>query len=290
MGVSGGRDSIVLLHALLKSGYRHLTVCHLNHQLRGKASNGDADFVRQLAVKNGLAFLSAEADVKKFAQENHLSIETAARNLRYAFFAECARRAQCQELVLAHHADDQIETVLFNFLRGSGAAGLTGMKPQSRRGRLTIYRPLLAVTSDDICAYATEHGLKWRDDASNRSTAHTRNRIRHEILPVLDRSVGRNYRQAILRAAEILSGEEEWMDSLVPSPGDRLSCRELSVWPRALQRRFVRQWLIKKQIVDPGFEEVERVLSLLDAANGPAKINLPGDRHARRRAGEIFVE
>jgi len=290
IGVSGGRDSVVLLHAMLAAGHAQLAVCHLNHGLRGKTSDRDADFVRKLAAAHSQPFLSAKADVKSFARASGQSIETAARTLRYAFFTECARRTGCRRLVLAHHADDQIETVLFNFLRGSGAAGLAGMRPKSKRGTLTIFRPLLALRGETLAGYAAENSLKWREDTSNQSREFTRNRLRLELIPQIEQIAGRNFREAILRAAEIFAAEAEWMATLTPTPTRQLSVADLARQPLAQQRRTLREWLKLHQVTDPGFAEVERVRSLLDLKSGPAKVNLPGDRHARRRAGKLFIE
>ncbi len=289
VGVSGGRDSMVLLHALQRVGYRNLVVCHLVHMLRGKASKADAAFVRRQTAKAGLAFESARAQTRDYASANKKSLELAARELRRAFFAECARKHRCRLLLLAHHADDQIETCLFNFLRGTGPAGLAGIKPVSKLGTLAIHRPLLAVTREEIDRYQKQHRIPFREDSTNAEALHTRNKLRHEILPAIERALGPSFRKAIPRAAEILRAEEEWMSSLVPVPGETLSCRELRALPLALQRRLVRAWLIAQEIPEPGMEETQRVLSLLDTS-GPAKINLPGDRHARRRAGILFLE
>jgi tRNA(Ile)-lysidine synthase len=289
VGVSGGRDSMILLHALQRVGYRQLVVCHLDHMLRGEAAKADAAFVRRQAAKAGLAFESARAQTQDYAAANKKSLELAARELRRAFFAECARKHRSRLILLAHHADDQIETCLFNFLRGTGPAGLAGIKPISKLGNLTIHRPLLAVTREEIDRYQKQHRIPFREDSTNAEYFHTRNKIRHEILPAIERALGPSFRKAIPRAAEILRAEEEWMSSLVPVPGETLSCRELRALPLALQRRLVRAWLIAQKIPEPGMEETQRVLSLLDTS-GPAKINLPGGAHARRRAGLLFLE
>jgi tRNA(Ile)-lysidine synthase len=289
VGVSGGRDSMVLLHALQRVGYRKLVVCHIDHMLRGKAAKADAAFVRRQVAKAGLTFESARARTKDYAIANKKSLELAARELRRAFFAECARKHRCRLILLAHHADDQIETCLFNFLRGSGPAGIAGIKPVSKLGNLAIHRPLLAVSRDDIERYRQLRRIPFREDSSNAEYFHTRNKLRHEILPAIEKMLGPAFRKAIPRAAEILRAEEEWMSSLVPAVAETLSCRDLRAMPLALQRRVARAWLAARGIPEPGWEETCRVLSLLDTA-GPAKINLPGDRHARRRAGVIFLE
>ncbi len=287
VGVSGGRDSMALLHALRALGFEKLIVCHLDHGLRGRASRADAEFVRRSAA--GCGFECARAGTAEFAKRHRMSTEAAARELRYAFFRECARRHHCRTLLLAHHADDQVETCLFNFLRGSGAAGLAGMRLVSMRDGLTIIRPLLAVGRGEIDRYMAENAIRYREDGTNTSVAHTRNRIRHVVIPAIREAFGPSFREAVLRASEIFRMEDEWMESLVPEMGERLSCRELRAMPDALRHRVVIRWLRKSGVRDPGLAETRRVLSLLDPGSGPAKVSLPGNFHARRRAGEIFL-
>lgn len=290
VGVSGGRDSIALLDALVRSGFRRLTVCHLDHGLRGAASAGDARFVRAFAKKHALSFEFARADTKAFAVAAGQSIEHAARDLRRAFFSECARKRRCKRLLLAHHADDQIETCLHNFLRGSGAAGLAGMRAVTRTPTLEIIRPLLGVTREEINQHVEQHRVAFREDASNSQLAHTRNRIRQKLIPAIEKNFGSTFRPAILRAAEIFRAEDDWIEASLPAVLGELSCQALRQLPPALRARTVLRWLRSHRIPDAGFAETQRVLSLLDLANGPAKINLPGDHHARRREGKIFLE
>jgi tRNA(Ile)-lysidine synthase len=289
VGVSGGRDSMVLLHALKAAGFKNLVVCHLDHCLRGRESTADAKFVRRAAAKLGLPFESALAHTREYATANKKSLELAARELRYAFFQECTRRCGCRRLVLAHHADDQIETCLFNFLRGSGAAGLGGMRPHSKRDGLQILRPLLETTRAQIADWAKAHRIAFREDSSNAETAYTRNKLRLRVLPEIEKAVGPTFRAAILRAADILRSEDAWMDSLVPKPCVQLACRELRAMHPALASRFVLRWLRESGIEEPGWRETRAVLSLIEAES-PAKVNLPGGFHARRRAGAIFLE
>jgi len=289
IGVSGGRDSMVLLFALHARGFTRLTVCHLNHGLRGNAAKADARLVERSAHKLGLAFELGEADVKTHARTNKQSIESAARELRHAFFQTCAKAHRSPRIFLAHHADDQVETCLFNFLRGSGTAGLGGMKMCAMLGRLELIRPMLAISRAEISAYAKANRIPYRDDASNQSAAHTRNRIRASVLPVIEKAVGPSFRAAILRAAEISREEDRWMESLISPAECQLSCPGLRSMPEALRRRTVLRWLREQGVKEPGFAETERVLGLLDTA-GPAKVNLPGNLHARRRSGRIFLD
>ncbi|MDD5350670.1 MAG: tRNA lysidine(34) synthetase TilS [Chthoniobacteraceae bacterium] len=297
VGVSGGRDSVALLHALVEAGFRRLIVCHLNHGLRGRAAAADARFVAALAAKLGLELESEKADVTRLAAHTGQSLETAAREARYAFFARVARKRRCRALFLAHHADDQVETFLFNLFRGAGRAGLGGMRRESGRTvegvRLRVLRPLLGVWRKEIDAYVRAHALRFREDASNRAAEFTRNRIRHTLFPVLEEVFGRDIRQALWRTSAILQAEEEWLALLsgAAKEGTELAAPLLQSQPVAQQRRRILAWLRENAVPDTGYGQVEAVRSLLAAgAHGPAKVNLPGGWHARRRAKRLFLE
>jgi tRNA(Ile)-lysidine synthase len=294
VGVSGGRDSVVLLHWLLASGYRRLVVCHLDHRLRGRSSTADARFVERLAAAHELPFELGTVDVKKLAAETRQSTEAAARVARYEFFAQIARRRRCATIFLGHHADDLVETFLINLFRGAGAAGQRGIRAISVRAvgktELVLVRPLLAVWRAEIDAYINAHGLRFREDASNQDVSVLRNRMRHRIIPELEKEFGREIRKTVRRLATIAADEDALLDEAVPETSPRLSVKELRAMPVALQRRAIAQWLRSHAVVNVGFDAVESVRSLLEASGGPAKVNLPGNRHARRRAGELFVE
>lgn len=294
VAVSGGRDSVALLHGLVALGHKKLAVAHLDHRLRGRASAADARFAEKLAARLGLPCTIGHADVRGYAAERGLSIEHAARELRHVFFAGAARRTRCRSVILAHHAGDQVETCLFNFLRGSGAAGLAGMRPESTRRigpiTLTLRRPLLGIRRAEIDTFLAARKIRWREDASNRSAAHTRNRIRERVMPVLTAEFGPSFQEAILRAAEIFAAEEDWMRAETRHFEGELAVKPLLAAPLALRRRAVRSWLERSGVAEVGFAEVERVLTLLDSESGPAKVNLPGSLHARRRQGKLFVE
>jgi tRNA(Ile)-lysidine synthase len=295
IGVSGGRDSVTLLDALVGLGYKKLIVCHLNHKLRGRSSNADARFVEKLAAKYDVDLETGSADVRAIANKKKMSVETAAREARYKFFAKIAKRRRCQTIFLAHHADDLVETFLLNLFRGAGLTGLAAMREISIRRidnvDLTIVRPILGVWRDEIDNYVREHRLKFREDASNKNLAPLRNRLRRRIIPYLEKTLGRKIRTSIWRAATIAAEEEGWIDNMAKHPdakNQHLSVGKLCSMPVALQRRSIMTWLREQKIADIGFEVIERVRSLLDPKI--AKINLPKDRHVRRRAGKIFIE
>jgi tRNA(Ile)-lysidine synthase len=295
IGVSGGRDSVALLHWLISLRYKNLTVCHLNHQLRGRSSDADAQLVGKLAAKYQTDFDIGSADVRALAKKRKISIETAAREARYAFFAETARRRNCGTIFVAHNADDLVETFLINLFRGAGSAGLAGMREISTRLidgiDLTIARPFLCVWRKEIDDYVGESRLRFREDATNKNLNPLRNRIRHRVIPYLEKALGRNIRQNIWRTAIIAAEEEKWIDSeLRDSTHADLSVVKLRALPIALQRRALLKWLRAQNVSDVGFDAIERVRSLADRDARIAKVNLPGNRHARRRGGKIFIE
>jgi tRNA(Ile)-lysidine synthase len=295
VAVSGGADSTALLHLLLEAGYRNLVVAHFNHRLRGRASAADAAWVARLASRLGLPCESGEGEVRRLAAEGRRSVETAAREARYGFLARTARTHRARTVVLGHHADDQVETCLFHFLRGSGLAGLSGMKPRSVRRlggtELALLRPLLPARKADLLDYLKARRIRFREDASNALPGPSRNTLRLDLLPRIGELFGESFRGAVARNARLLADEEEFLAGLA----DPMAARETLPVPLlrglhpALRRRVLHSWLKRRGVEEPGFAEVERVASLLDPA-GPAKVNLPADRHARRRAGILFVE
>jgi len=297
IGVSGGRDSIALLNLLVDLGYKKLVVCHLNHQLRGASSRGDARFVEKIARNLKLDCEIGSTDVGALARRSKLSIETAARFARLAFFVEVARRRRCSRIFLAHHADDLVETALLNLFRGAGPGGMAAMRKFSihRIGKteLTILRPLLGVWRSEIDSYVRQNDLEFREDSTNAVLHYSRNVIRHRILPDIEKQFRRDVRKTIWRAAQIWSEEEAVLDSLVST--ETISAANLSVaplrkMPIALQRRTILRWLRARKVTDVSFDTVENVRSLIEPGTKAAKVNLPRDQHGRRRAGKIFVE
>ncbi|MFZ3375193.1 MAG: tRNA lysidine(34) synthetase TilS [Chthoniobacterales bacterium] len=297
IGVSGGRDSVALLHWLIECGYSKLIVCHLNHRLRGRSSRADAIFVKKLAAKYDVDLALGAIDVRALAVRTKQSIETAARDARYKFFAQVAKRRRCRTIFLGHHADDLVETFLINLFRGAGPGGLSAMRGVSVRKidnvQLQIVRPLLGASREQIDDYVRERGLKFREDASNKNLAPLRNRIRHRIIPEIEKQLGRNVRGTIWRAATIAAEEENFFEALLPDKLSKLTAlavKPLRAMPIAVQRRMLHEWLRARDVPDLSFDLVERVRALLDLSNRAAKTNLPQDRHVRRRAGQIFIE
>jgi tRNA(Ile)-lysidine synthase len=297
IAVSGGRDSVALLHRLTELGYRRLVVCHLDHRLRGRASTGDAQFVKRLAARLGAESELGRTDVAALARQTKHSIESAGRSARYQFFAQVARRRRCRTIFLGHHANDLVETFLINLFRGAGPTGFGGIRQVARQAvdglELEVVRPLLGVWRTEIDAYVKWRRLEFRDDETNETFGPLRNRMRSRVIPYIEKQFGRKVRASIWRAAAIAADEADWLTGLVDpkkTSGRDLDVKELRDQPRALQRRTIHRWLQSRDVPDLNFETIERVRALLDPDTRQAKTNLPHDLHARRRAGKIFIE
>ena len=296
VGVSGGRDSVALLHWLHAHGFKKLIAVHLDHRLRD-ASCEDAEFVRKFTDSLGVECITAAVDVAALAKKERLSIETAARRARHEFFARTAIGRACPRIFLAHHADDQVETFLHNLLRGAGPSGLSGMSAVSTleihaanfSESLLIARPLLGTWREEIDAYIAHHRLPFHEDESNTDPRFTRNRLRHAAIPALTAALGRDVRAALLRTTELLRAEDEFLSAQPELRGapDALQVPLLRSLPLALQRRLIHLWLARHAVASCGFAEVESVRSLLDSRG--AKVNLPGGLCARRREKRIFI-
>ena len=203
LALSGGIDSMVLADLLLKSKVQFV-VAHCNFHLRGEESNGDENFVREFAERNGIQCFVKHFDTEQYAAEQGISIEMAARDLRYSWFEELRQQLGYDKIVVAHHADDQAETFFINLLRGAGLRGLKGMQPQNG----VIIRPMLWASREQIRQYAVENQITWREDHTNAETIYLRNKIRNQLLPVFD-ELHPEARQGLYKSLEHLSAENE---------------------------------------------------------------------------------
>ncbi|GGD11831.1 tRNA lysidine(34) synthetase TilS [Hyunsoonleella pacifica] len=180
IAISGGIDSVVLTHLCYKAGL-NISLAHCNFNLRGAESDADEDFVVELAENLEVEVFTQRFDTEKYAQDNKRSIQMAARELRYNWFTELADQLKFDYILTAHHADDNLETFLINFTRGTGLEGLTGIPEINGK----FVRPLLPFSSDAIESYAKAHSINWRDDSSNASVKYLRNKLRHQVVPIL---------------------------------------------------------------------------------------------------------
>ena len=203
LAISGGIDSMVLADLLLKSK-AEFVAAHCNFHLRGDESNGDEKFVRGFMEKNGIQCFVKHFETEKYAAEQGISIEMAARDLRYAWFEELRQQLGYDKIAVAHHADDQAETFFINLLRGAGLRGLKGMLPQNG----VIIRPLLWASREQIHQYAVENQIAWREDHTNAESVYLRNKIRNHLLPVFD-ELQKDAREGLYKSLEHLVSENE---------------------------------------------------------------------------------
>jgi len=265
IGVSGGPDSLCLLDLMWRLKYP-LVVAHLNHGLRIEAGE-DASFVREAALFRGLPFILETADVAAYARANHLSIEEAARSMRYEFLFKQARSYQAQAVAVAHTADDQVETVLMHLLRGAGLSGLTGMSYRSEHNPwssdIALVRPLLGIFRDEVLRYCSDRDLHPVIDRSNIDTTYHRNRIRKDLIPALE-TFNAGIKVNLMRMAHILSGDDQvlevltdnaWPDCCIELGSDSvaLSISGLLAQPLGIQRRLIRRTI---SVLRPGLRDI----------------------------------
>ena len=296
VAVSGGADSVALLRVLfeLRAGLGIvLHVAHYNHQLRDKESDDDEQFVAELAGQFDLPYFAGRADVRAHATANKLSLEHAARELRYQWLTNLAREENLDAIATAHNSDDQAETVLMKFLRGAGTRGLAGIHPVVVMDGVAIVRPLLETPRATIEGYLGELNQPWREDHTNRDAQYTRNRLRHELLPLLERDYNPGLRGILSASADVAAEEEcDWErrtaaclqacllddDSLALIRVRRHVAVGLATESVALQRRVLKSFLERHGIAGE-FQNIEAVRRCIHPKS-PA-VNLPGGWTAR---------
>ena len=275
VGVSGGADSLALMHSLHQLGFL-LVIAHLDHGLRPESAE-DAAFVRRKAAELGLPFVSERVDVRAVAEREKLSFEEAARQVRYEFLFAQARRIGVQAVAVAHHADDQVETVLMHFLRGAALSGLSGMSYRRIMpvwdAEIPLVRPLLGLWREEIDDYLRDIGWTPREDQTNSDTTYFRNHLRHLLIPELE-EVNPRFKDGVLRMADVLGEEdqllEKWADQAWAACfSAEAEGRVILIRPaflaleKALQRRVLRRAVarLRPDLRDIGFEAVERGLA-----------------------------
>ncbi len=297
VAISGGPDSVCLLHALVELAPElgiEVEAAHLNHQLRGEESDADEQFVKDLATRLRVKLHVAHVDVAARAKSLSGNLEQEARRARLQFFRELLARnddRRIAHIATGHTRDDQAETVLLRILRGSGLAGLAGIHPVTGSG---LVRPLLDVTRADVLQFLEAHRATWREDSSNRDLRFSRNAIRHESLPQLSERWNHNLSEALAHLADITFEEESWWRSdasplaaiaqMCVAGGVELDVRALQHLPRAVQRRVIRRAIAKAKgdLRQVEFQHVERVIDLATGSKGTGRLELPGCLDVRR--------
>ena len=245
LALSGGIDSMVLADLLLKSKVQYVAA-HCNFHLRGEESDGDEQFVRGFAEKKGIQCFVKHFDTEKYAAELGISIEMAARDLRYAWFEELRQQLDYDKIAVAHHADDQAETFFINLLRGAGLNGLKGMKPQNG----VIIRPMLWASREQIHRYAIENQIVWREDHTNAESVYLRNKIRNQLLPVFD-ELHLEARQGLYKSLEHLASEnelyrellQEKLNQIIERNGEILSIQQSAFNNQQTAFQLLFEWL-----------------------------------------------
>ena len=301
VGVSGGADSLCLMSVLRKTGY-HSIVAHFNHKLRPDA-NADANIVEQTAARLNLASVIESGDVRAYADSEKLSIEEAARIMRYRFLMEQARRFNAQAVAVGHTADDQVETVLMHFIRGAGLAGLKGMSYRTILHvfdpQIPVVRPLLDTWREETVVYCASNGFRPRYDPSNASLDFLRNRLRHLLIPTLE-SYNSRFREVLWRTSRSLAGDyeilshvmdEAWKSCVVQeSPGFvAFDSAALARHPAGLQRNLVRRAIehIRPDEPDISYNTLERAAYFI--THEDRRTDLTGGLHMVREGLFIYV-
>ncbi len=292
VALSGGPDSCALLHALCRLRKRlscRVVAAHVHHGLRGKDADADAEHAAALAEALHVSFHLSRVDVRAHARKGKLSLEAAARELRYRQLAEAAAEMKADRIATGHTADDQAETVLLNLLRGAGGDGLTGIWPV----RGDIIRPLLGVTHAEVLDYCRACGLSHRTDASNADLRFSRNRIRHEVLPLL-KTLQPEVVPALCRTASLLREDREVLEPLSGAILDRLSdyapaglslyLSDLDALPLGLRRRVIRAAIarVRGDLDGVDMERVDAVVRLAGEGRAGKRVELPGGLTAKR--------
>jgi len=265
VAVSGGLDSMVLLDLLCKLNFQ-VAIVHVNFQLRGEESNEDENFVKLQAEKYQIPTFINRFDTEEYVVKNKKSIQVAARELRYKWFQQLAEQQEFDYILTAHHLDDQVETFLINFTRGTGIEGLTGINQVNG----IIVRPLLPFSREELMNYAIHHTISWREDSSNSSDKYLRNRVRHQVIPILKElnpSFLNAFKQTIshLREAEnaIDKTSNFYFDKAVKNTENQLIINILELKKTPDFSFYLYQWLKKY-----GFKAWDDITNLLEAQTG----------------------
>lgn len=275
VAISGGLDSMVLGHLLLDLGY-DFDVVHVNFHLRGKESDGDATFVKNFAEAHDLVYHQLDVDTDTYAKKHKISIQEAARQLRYQWFEEKRQAIQAQWILVAHQKNDIAETMIFNLTRGAGIAGLHGIKAQNG----FIVRPLLFAARQQILAYAKENDVDWREDSSNEKTKYARNLIRHEVMPLLE-TINPAVISNLVHNAQIMSELEVVLNEYVQMAKEtfvKTDTNEVRIHLEPIRQLASAKTVLYYLLKDDGFNET-LVKDILDAEES-SKVFLSSKKRA----------
>lgn len=294
--VSGGMDSMALLYVLLKLQDEmgcSLCAAHYNHKLRGEESDRDATFVSNYCKEHNISFVLGEGNVQQEAKVQGRGIEETARSMRYAFLEEAAKAENAVRIVTAHHADDNAETLLLHLVRGTGLRGLTGIPPV----RGSIVRPLLATSRQDIVEYVRRNNLSFVEDSSNHDTRFARNRLRHEVLPIL-RDMNPNFIGSVTQTIRSLREDQVYLEARAlelfreahyAEDGMVIKADCLGMVPKALAVRVIQHMLEEIEAPAPSQIHLHGIIAIAQGSDPSASLHLPGGILVQRVYGDILI-
>ncbi|MBU2591350.1 MAG: tRNA lysidine(34) synthetase TilS [Nitrospinae bacterium] len=301
VALSGGADSIALLNLLntLSGEFNiSLAIAHLNHSIRGDEADRDEEFVKRVGGQMGVETFTDKIDVPKYQNEHGLSVETAAREVRYKFLQRIAKKIGAGRIATGHSAEDQAETVLMRLLRGSGAGGLSGIPVV--RGK--IIRPLIDVRRHQIIELLRGQGIEYIDDSTNLDLSMTRNRLRHDLIPKLIQDYNPNIVETLNSTASLSRGEDDYLETIVSEEIKRVTQAEgagfvefnlASFTPLhiAIRRRLIRRGIedVRGSLLGIGYSHIEEILTLIDWSDSPKSIDLPADIIIHIRYGRMGI-
>lgn len=259
VAVSGGADSVALLHALHVIGIPCRAI-HINHGLRGKDSDDDQKFVKNLATKLNIPIETHFCSTNEYAKKNNISIEMAGREIRHKFF----NTLKIKTIAIGHHADDQAENFIMKLLRGSGIDGLSGMSSCINIGSIKLIRPLLNFTHKEICEWLEQNSWEWREDKSNKNENFLRNKIRNKILPTLKNELDSDITTSINKTMGIIREENIYLNEIANS----FSNKTIYQANTAIKRRWIRLWLHNAHIENIGFDITNQIVNGLTNSEG----------------------
>jgi tRNA(Ile)-lysidine synthase len=286
LAVSGGIDSMVMTHLFMQSEYE-IGIAHCNFSLRASESDLDEEMVSKFAAENNIEFFTTRFETKAFARENGLSVQMAARELRYAWFERIRKEHGYDSIAIAHNLNDNIETLMINLIRGTGVAGLTGMKPSSNK----IIRPLLFATRQDIIYYCNRNKIIYREDLSNADTKYLRNKIRHLILPLL-KEINPSVESTLNETAERFTGINEIVAVYIKGLRDKISAQknEYITFNAGLLKSYIHNKVVLFELFKPfGISDVslDDLINIIEGKTGGLLIT--GSHRIVKNRKEILI-
>lgn len=297
VGLSGGPDSIFLLYILHNYFNNQLIIAHINHKLRGIDSDLDEKFIRTISQKLKIPLYVIREDVEKLSNENKKSIEEVGRDVRFSFFNKILKVENFNKIALGHNLDDNVETILINFIKGSGMKGLIGI-PEKRDN---IIHPIINIKKEEILKYLEENNIEYRIDKTNFETDYLRNKVRNYLLPIIEKEFNKNFKEKILALSNILKVEDKFLDDLVENIKNdilkfeddfvKIDLKKLQNLHLSLKRRLIRKVIdhFNKDLREYPLDHIDKVISLENKKTGK-EIELPLNLIAVKDKNNIIIK